>query len=145
MRISTALPWRSGRAARPAAGFTLIELMITVAVVAILAAVAYPGYADYVRRAKRATAQAALLDLANKQQAYLLDRRTYADTTAKLAFSVPQEIANDYQITITFDATKPLEYTLVATPSSAAQQRKGEQALTLAHTGAKSPTSYWIR
>ena len=45
-------------------GFTLIELMITVAIVGILATIAYPSYQDYVRRAARADAQADLLELA---------------------------------------------------------------------------------
>lgn len=43
-------------------GFTLIELMITVAIVAVLAAIAYPSYAEYVARGKRSSAQAALLE-----------------------------------------------------------------------------------
>ena len=43
-------------------GFTLIELMITVAIVAILAAIAYPSYTEYVRRAHRADIKTALLD-----------------------------------------------------------------------------------
>lgn len=126
-------------------GFTLIELMITVAVIAVVAAIAYPNYTDYVRRAKRATAQAALLDMAAKQQTYLLDRRAYADTTAKLGFVAPQEVASDYAFSITFNAALPLQYTLTATPSSASQQRKAEQAMTLTHAGVKTPTAYWIR
>lgn len=44
-------------------GFTLIELMITVAIVGILVAIAYPSYMEYVRSAKRGDAQADLVEL----------------------------------------------------------------------------------
>lgn len=138
-------PTKARKPARWPYGFTLIELMITVAVIGVLAAVAYPSYLDYVRRAKRATAQAALLDMAAKQQAYLLDRRSYADTAAKLGFVVPQEIATDYAFSITFDAANPLVYTLSAAPSSASQQAKGEQMMSLNQAGLKSPATYWVR
>jgi type IV pilus assembly protein PilE len=45
-------------------GFTLIEVMIVVAIVGILAAVAYPSYQDHVRKSRRAEAQSALMGLA---------------------------------------------------------------------------------
>jgi type IV pilus assembly protein PilE len=51
-------------------GFTLIEIMIVVAILAILTAIAYPTYIDYVRKTKRAEVKAELLDLASKLQRY---------------------------------------------------------------------------
>lgn len=59
-------------------GFTLIELMITVAVVAILAAIATPSYTDYMRRSKFAEATAALLNMRTKLEQFYQDRRTFA-------------------------------------------------------------------
>ncbi|WP_409524648.1 type IV pilin protein [Nitrincola sp. MINF-07-Sa-05] len=45
-------------------GFTLIEVMIVVAIVGILAAIAYPGYQEYIMKSRRGTAQACLLEMA---------------------------------------------------------------------------------
>ena len=68
----------------PARGFTAIELLITVAIVAILATVALPAYNNTLVRANRAAAQSYLLDLANREEQYLLDARTYTTTSHDL-------------------------------------------------------------
>lgn len=60
-------------------GFTLLELMITVAVITILATIAYPAYQDYVLRAKRADAKAGLLSLRQAQEKYRANCVQYAD------------------------------------------------------------------
>jgi len=63
--------------ARPSRGFTLIEVMITVAIVAILAAVALPAYTDYVRRGQLSEAFATLSDYRVKMEQYYQDHRNY--------------------------------------------------------------------
>ena len=58
-------------------GFTLIELMITVAIVGILGGIAYPSYQAYVKRAYRADARAQVLDIAQKEERYYSSNNTY--------------------------------------------------------------------
>ena len=128
-------------------GFTLIELMIAVAIVAILAAIAYPAYTSYVRKAKRATAQAALMDLASKEQTYLLDRRVYTTVQTDIGFAMPAEIQGAYTIAITCSPADCSSggFTATATPAGS-QAVSGEQTMTIDHTGAKTPANtsgYW--
>ena len=73
--------------ARPGqAGFTLIELMIVVVVVAILAALAFPQYRDYVVRSNRAVAKSLLVQVADRQEQFFTDRKTYAADMTDLGY-----------------------------------------------------------
>ena len=69
------------KTAHPHLGFTLIEVMITVAIVAILAAVALPSYNDYIRRGQIADAFSALSDFRVKMEQYYQDNRNYGSST----------------------------------------------------------------
>lgn len=65
-------------------GFTLVELMITVAIVAILATIAYPSYTEYVRRSRRVEAQNLLNDAAARQERYRAQNGSYVTSNDDL-------------------------------------------------------------
>jgi len=87
---------------RRATGFTLIELMITMAVIAILAAVAYPSYQDYIRRGIRSAGQQYLMDLAQREEQLFVDQRQYTNVIGPLGINLPMppEIQNRYQAAV---------------------------------------------
>jgi len=116
-------------------GFTLIELMVVVAIVGILAAVAYPSYQEHVRRANRAEARGILLEMAQ-----LLERNfTKANSYENFALPVSQSPrTGTARYTIQFSADTPTRntYTLEAVPEgSMAGDTCG--TLTLTQTGVR--------
>ena len=78
--MTTPLP-RFGRRLRAIAGFTLIELMITVAIVAILTAIAYPSYRNYVLRGQVVSATNALSSMSANMERYFQDNRQYTSVS----------------------------------------------------------------
>jgi type IV pilus assembly protein PilA len=66
-------------------GFTLIELMIVIAIIGILAAIAIPQFSAYRKRSYNAGAEADLRNAATAQEAYFVDFSTYGDTVAKIS------------------------------------------------------------
>ncbi|SDS81911.1 type IV pilin protein [Pseudomonas oryzae] len=123
-------------------GFTLIELLITVAIVAILAAIAYPSYQQYVIRGNRAAAQAQMMDIANRQQQYLLANRSYASKAQLEAsgFALPSDVSSRYSYDITLGAGAMPTYTITFT-ATGTQVADGD--LTLGSDGVKTPAGKW--
>lgn len=122
-------------------GFTLIELMITVAVVGILAAIAYPSYTQYVIRGHRAAAQTEMMDIANRQQQFFLANRQYATSLAGLSYSLPAEVGARYAAAIAANnAASPPNFTITFTATG---NQASDGNLTLNSEGAKTPAAKW--
>lgn len=87
---------------KPIAGFTLIELMIVVAIVGILAAIAYPSYTDSVRKGRRAEAITALYQLQLAEEKWRANNAAYTSTLSDLgiAATVPASGTAYYDIAI---------------------------------------------
>jgi type IV pilus assembly protein PilE len=129
------------RAQKRVRGFSLIELMVAVAVIAILARIAYPYYLDQMRKGRRATTQAFIMDVANREQQYLMDVRGYAvgaGAVATLNMTVPTDVTPYYTITIDPPAaTVPPSFTINATPVAGSTQAN-DGILTVDNLGGKS-------
>jgi type IV pilus assembly protein PilE len=123
-------------------GFTLIELMITVAIIGILAAIAYPAYLDQIRKARRAEAQAALMNIAARQQQMLLDTRSYAATVGALNVTLPNTVQQTYTISLSVGTATVPTFTAAATPSGAQASDKCG-VMSVNQVGTKSPSSCW--
>lgn len=123
-------------------GFTLMELMITVAIVAILASVAYPSYVSYVIRGNRTAAKAQMLDIANRQQQFLLANRAYATTSQMAAsgYTLPTEVSDRYSYDIAVGSSTVPSFTITFT---AIGTQASDGNLTLNSAGDKAPASKW--
>ncbi len=86
------LPVRSTRQR----GFTLIEILVVVAIIGVLAAIAVPSYRNSIIASNRSVAQAALLDLANRQEQFFLDNRTYTSDLTDLGY--PQNMVSSGRV-----------------------------------------------
>jgi len=118
-------------------GFTLIELMITVAVVAILAAIAYPSYTEYVMRARRTEGQNLLNDAAARQERWRAQNGSYTEDKDKLKLPNDSKSQNSYYQLVLSTAEGDGGYTLKAQRIGAQLSDSKCGDLTLTATGKK--------
>lgn len=124
-------------------GFTLIELMITVAIIAILAAVSYPSYKEYLRKGRRVDAKVALLDASQAMERRYTETLSFAGTgligTGTGTIIPSTSLNGDY--TISFASQSATAYQLQAAPSSTRQTGDNCGTFLLDNTGVKSLSS----
>ena len=136
-------------------GFTLIEVMITVVIIGILASIAYPSYIDYVVKSGRSEGVAAVMKVANLQEQYYLDNRSYALDMKSLGLdNDPFETEHGYY-TVDFlsddaknvaepdDPPRYIEFIITATVNPDSRQVKDTTCATITMTsaGVKGPSA----
>lgn len=136
------------RPGRPT-GFTLVELMVVVAIATILFAVAVPSYISYVRQSRRTEARTAVLDLAGREERFFsTNGASYTSTPASVGYTGAWPISigtNYYQITVCVPASANCtaglgmpnppaapSYTVVATPVAGQSQASDAQCTAFA-------------
>ena len=123
---------------RKSQGFTVVELIIAIAIIGILAAIAIPSYQEHLKKGRRADAQQFLSQVASKQQQYLMDARAYAGTLAELGLdtAIPSGVSKFYDVTLVAAAATPPTFTATATPKAATAQ-EDDGVLTINEQGKK--------
>lgn len=125
---------------RKIAGFTLIEVMVAVAIVGILSAIAYPSYLSYVQKTRRSDGQEKLLDLAAQmERSFFANNKYPADSDANFLL-LGGRASKDGYYTVTISASSDNTYTLKAVPASGKSQAKDKDCaeLTIDNTGKKA-------
>ena len=133
---TTSLPMRRSR------GFTLVEVMIAVAIIGILTAIALPSYRAHALKGKRAAAQAQMMDIANREVQFLLANRSYASKTliTDSGYALPADVAKGYTYDIAIGTGTVPSYTINFT---AIDGQAEDGNLSLSSSGEKLPADKW--
>lgn len=129
-------------------GFTLVELMIAIAVVAILTAIAYPMYQDQVRKSRRAAVKGSMLQISQFMERHYTENMRYSADAGGNSLSMndvynasfledPNTVEKYYDLTLTSNLTT---YTISAVPGSG-QSYDVCANLGLSSTGARTTSS----
>ena len=133
-------------------GMNLIELLVVVAIVGMLAAVAYPSYVQHIVDTKRTASRSVLLQVADRQQQFFMDNKTYAADLTNLGYGAnPLVVADDGREVASGDADSVYSislsnvavttYTITAAPLNGQLSRDTHcGSMTLNQSGNRSQT-----
>lgn len=122
-------------------GFTLIEVMIVVAIVGILAAIAYPSYIDYITKSARSEGIAAVMRVANLQEQYYLDNRVYTEKMSELGLGSNDTFKTENKHYIVSSTGGP---TFIITATAEEPQKSREtvcKTISITSAGVKGPSA----
>lgn len=119
-------------------GFTLMELMIVVAIIGILASIVLPSYTDYLRSSRRADAQSDMLKIQLGMEKWRANNNTYSSMLANAGFTDTNPY---YSYSIT--GTSASAYTINATAGGDQANDTGCTSLTLNQSSLKGPAACW--
>ena len=125
-------------------GFSLIELMIVVAVIGILVSIAYPAYQDFVLESRRADGHIALTRAANLQERFFSSNNSYSNTIGDIGGNASPD--GFYQIAVVASGSSASylsNYTLTATAVGSQTADTACPNLTLNQLGQRTPAACW--
>ncbi len=125
-------------------GFSLIELMVTVAIIGILVGIAVPSYSNYVQKSRRTSATTALLDLASREAKYYSTNNVYTTSMTNLGYAsagpiaIPDSTSNYYSLSVSQVGTTDFTGTAAR---AGAQTSDSCGSYTINNFGVKTPTT----
>lgn len=122
-------------------GFTLVELMIVIAIIGVMSAIAFPSYNSYMNKSRRADAKVGLQKIADKQERFYLQNNTYTTSFAATGLNT-STTSDEAYYTFSVSSTDLLSgFVATATAATGKAQTKdtGCTVMTLSSTGAKEP------
>lgn len=132
-----------------ATGFTLVEIMVAVAILSILAVIVLPTYQQSVRKSRRADAQSALLNMQLQEEKWRANNNSYNATASAVgAPAATEKVSNYYTFSVTNVGATTFTVQAVAKTTGGQDQDKQYSStscatLTLDQSGTRTPTACW--